>query len=1118
MVLVVSTAVVVTSGLAVPAFSAPAKPVGRSGPVVWSPPAAVNRRSVGSTPTGGWSPTVRQTAGSASTTATSPAATQVASSSLGVSPNTVAGGSGAAGAGLGVQAFYGLESFPLDSINQASAQVNVANGNLVLHSLDLKINGPGLSLRLDRFYNSRSTGSGAFGVGGVLSTGRDVGVQVGSSSVTFTGPSGFTAVFTGTGPSYTAPAGINADLVKQADGTYTLTYRKSGEKLSFTSGGFLTSDADRNGVAIQLAYDSSNMLSSITDTAGRVTTVGYDPAHPGSINSTTDPAGRHTLYLYDASGNLTQVTDPNSGVTKYSYTGGRISGIQTAGNAFTDIGYDSLGRVSSVTRWTTRGQASGPSSVFGFGYATGSSTETNPLGQTTTYTLDSSSRVTRVSDPLGHARSRTWTANSDVATAVDAMGTGSTGSNVTTYSYDSVNNVTAVALPTGAAGTAQYGAATGCATTDTTHPYLAKCASDAQGDQTSATYDTVGNVTRTQDTTGAKTGGVARVYTYQGTAGASCGGKTGQRCSVTDGNGHVTRYAYGANGELTSTTPPAPLSATTYGYDSLSRLTSVTDGRGITTSYSYDSRDQLTKALYSGGGGEVDYGYDADGNPTSRTDTGYGTQTYTYDGQGRQTATTLPGVAAAIGTGYDAAGNITTYTDANGTVGYGYDAANNLTSLTEPSGAITTFGYNANNARTSTTYPGATVQTTTVDNSGRPTRIRAVHSSTVLSDLSYRWSTATGKDSTVLQARTDTVGIGAPAGSVTTYGYDSLARLTSATEKTAAGAASYAWTYGYDNTGNRTTASTQSGTSTPASTSYTYNTADQLSTINGAASGLAYDGDGNELGGPSRSNETYNPRNQLTSLTTAAATIAFGYAGLNNTERTTADGASYLNGPLGVSAETSTTGGDTAYTRTPAGQLISTRTGTGSNYYLTDNLGSVVGEVDATGTKTAAYAYDPYGRSRTISGPAATSNPWRYTSGYTDTSTGLTKLGARYYDPTTGRFTQPDPSGQETNIYRYAGDNPVNNTDTTGLNIDFTLAPADLNEIGIALATGTGIAAAIQAATGVGAPTAILTAVLGGISSAVFLSLGNYGCSISVHIDTFFDVPYGGSLNTQCGG
>ncbi len=43
----------------------------------------------------------------------------------------------------------------------------------------------------------------------------------------------------------------------------------------------------------------------------------------------------------------------------------------------------------------------------------------------------------------------------------------------------------------------------------------------------------------------------------------------------------------------------------------------------------------------------------------------------------------------------------------------------------------------------------------------------------------------------------------------------------------------------------------------------------------------------------------------------------------------------------------------------------------------------------------------------------------------------LTKLGIRYYDPTLGRFTQPDPTGQDPH-YTYAANNPVNYVDPTG--------------------------------------------------------------------------------------
>jgi RHS repeat-associated protein len=86
------------------------------------------------------------------------------------------------------------------------------------------------------------------------------------------------------------------------------------------------------------------------------------------------------------------------------------------------------------------------------------------------------------------------------------------------------------------------------------------------------------------------------------------------------------------------------------------------------------------------------------------------------------------------------------------------------------------------------------------------------------------------------------------------------------------------------------------------------------------------------------------------------------------------------------------------------------------------------GNVDAT------YAYDTWGNTTSSSGTFATTNPYRYATGYTDAN-GLIKLGTRYYNGTTARFTQQDPAQQGSNLYAYAGDNPVNSNDPSGKSI-----------------------------------------------------------------------------------
>ncbi|MGV9457207.1 RHS repeat-associated core domain-containing protein [Streptomyces sp. NPDC003635] len=56
----------------------------------------------------------------------------------------------------------------------------------------------------------------------------------------------------------------------------------------------------------------------------------------------------------------------------------------------------------------------------------------------------------------------------------------------------------------------------------------------------------------------------------------------------------------------------------------------------------------------------------------------------------------------------------------------------------------------------------------------------------------------------------------------------------------------------------------------------------------------------------------------------------------------------------------------------------------------------------------------------------------RYTGAYLD-PTGPYETGHRYYDPRLGRFSQPDPSGQEINPCLYAAGDPIDNIDPSGL-------------------------------------------------------------------------------------
>jgi RHS repeat-associated protein len=81
--------------------------------------------------------------------------------------------------------------------------------------------------------------------------------------------------------------------------------------------------------------------------------------------------------------------------------------------------------------------------------------------------------------------------------------------------------------------------------------------------------------------------------------------------------------------------------------------------------------------------------------------------------------------------------------------------------------------------------------------------------------------------------------------------------------------------------------------------------------------------------------------------------------------------------------------------------------------------------------------YFPYGASRTTEGSALPTDN-TFTGQKSDDSTGLMFYGARYYDTTLGRFTQPDTivpnplNPQSLNRFAYVLNNPLKYTDPTG--------------------------------------------------------------------------------------
>jgi RHS repeat-associated protein len=101
---------------------------------------------------------------------------------------------------------------------------------------------------------------------------------------------------------------------------------------------------------------------------------------------------------------------------------------------------------------------------------------------------------------------------------------------------------------------------------------------------------------------------------------------------------------------------------------------------------------------------------------------------------------------------------------------------------------------------------------------------------------------------------------------------------------------------------------------------------------------------------------------------------------------------------------------------------------------VTDHLGSPRLVVDAaTGAVAQRMDYDEFGRVLLDTNPGF--QPFGFAGGLYDPETGLVRFGARDYDAEVGRWTAKDPllfDGGDTNLYAYAGNDPVNNQDPWG--------------------------------------------------------------------------------------
>jgi len=584
-------------------------------------------------------------------------------------------------------------------------------------------------------------------------------------------------------------------------------------------------------------------------------------------------------------------------------------------------------------------------------------------------------------------------------------------------------------------------------------------------------------------------------------------GSHGQMASITDPGGNKRTYTYNLLGQKTAQSDP-DTGSSHFTYDADGQVTSTTDANGNTVTVDYDDLGRKTGA-YNGADDKgtqlASWTYDDPAVPNSAgrltQSTRYvgggayteATTGYTINGQVTGSSVTIPSSETGLAGTYTYANTYTTVTElplttsfpAAGSlptekVSYGYNSLDEETSV----GGLVAY-------TTGTTYDAfARVSQMTVGKLGNRNVVTTAyneHTGAIDEVTSTRVTTPQAVDDT--KYTRDLAGnitrIADVQGASTStdtqcYTYDLLGRMTqawTATDScsgapttsgtpTVGGPNAYWTSWGFDADGNRKTQTQHGLTSSVGDTvtQYTFGQPtdatkqpDTLTSVkttkpdNSTTTGTyTYDAAGNTTSTPTSSSLTWNSEGSLATLTGNGTSASTGYlydADGSQLIRTDANGDKtlFLPGQEVIYHEATGTTTGTRSIPLPGGVSVE-RSGSANSYsYVLDNdQGTGAISLDYTGQNATYRPMTPYGAPRGTQ-PTNWPTDQGLVGGTTDAATGLTNLGAREYDPTTGRFLSADPILEATDPnqiggYTYAGDNPVTLSDPSGLR---PLGPTD---------------------------------------------------------------------------
>lgn len=610
---------------------------------------------------------------------------------------------------------------------------------------------------------------------------------------------------------------------------------REGIRNEYGADGRLRRVLDAKGNAIELAFDSTRSVYTETDPLGNATTFEFDDrgnaiteidAAGGVVRmsydannnmlSRTDQLGNTTLFTYDKNGNQLTMTDPMGRTTRFSYDvkNELTNGVDPLGNT-TASEYDAVGNLTSIV-----GLPGGPNR---FSYdRRGNLKSLGDGAGITSFEHDSSGRVIRQIDPLGHTTTFAYDASGrEISRSSIRATTTGVRTLVTRTEYDAEGRVIREVDAEGGTVTYQYDAG-GQRIAMTTE----------RGFVTRFVYDSVGQVIETiyPDLTPIDETDNPRTRTEYDAA--------GQVTAEIDELGRRTEYRYDRLGRRIMTIFPDDTPddtgdnpVTRSEYDSAGRVTATIDERGFATKYQYDTTGRLVLTILPdetpdllADNPRISEQYDEAGRRIATTDPLGRVTKFIIDPLGRITETLYPDNEKVI-TAFNTVGQVVARTDQEGNTTrfeydasrrltavinamgkrteYQYDEAGNLISQRDANGRVTRHEYDGLNRRISTQLPMGQRSSTAYDAKGNAIRTTDFNGDTLIFeyDPRDRMTVKEYPNSSKLLYQYDAVGqrtAVVDSRGTTTYRYDARKRLVSRTDPDGS-----LISYRYDLAGNR---------------------------------------------------------------------------------------------------------------------------------------------------------------------------------------------------------------------------------------------------------------------------------------------------------------------------